>query len=111
MPRVASRLGLDEWLPIERDAQGREIGQLLLPGSRPNPCQVEIFDAEQETTPCRSRKEPGKQRRTEISEVQFTCWAGRIAARADSVRRIRARLRRATWDVNHLLVACSSTLR
>jgi hypothetical protein len=104
-------LRLHERLAIERDAHCRQIVQLLLGNSRSNPCRVEVFDAEQQTTPCRSRKEPGKQCRTEISEVQFTCWAGRIAASTDSVRRLRARLRRATWDVNHLLVACSSTLR
>lgn len=80
-------LSLHNWLAIERDAQGREIGQLPLGNSRPNPCRVEIFDAEQETTPCRSRKEPRKQRRTKISEVQITCWAGCIAARADAIRR------------------------
>jgi hypothetical protein len=68
------------------DTQGREIGQLLLCKSRPHPRRVEIFNAKQKPTPCRARKEPRKQRRTQISEVQLAGWAGRIAPGADTAR-------------------------
>jgi hypothetical protein len=103
--RLHNRLG------IECDTQGREISQLLLCHSGSDTRSVEVFDPEQKTTPCRSRTQPRKQRRTKVSEVQLTCRAGRIAARTHAIKKRRAGLRRATGERCHLLVACSSTLR
>src|SRR5215212_954728 len=96
---------------VECETQGREISQLLLCHSGTDTRSVEVFDPEQKTTPGRSCKQPGKQRRTKVSEVQLTCRTGRIAARAHAVLKRRARLGRATRERSHLLVACSSTLR
>jgi hypothetical protein len=63
----ASRL--HDRFTVEGDPQCCQVGELLLGDTWPHSARVKILDPKQESPARRSRKQPGKQRRTEVSQV------------------------------------------